>query len=334
MYVLELGGEDHAFAACEAESAATSVSVMATGLARCGSIDPDSVSRLAYTHRASELVGHTDASIGSARTLLSAATFDREGSVAVRARNIQRTANVSTQQAERELGSVLVERGFSVDLDDPDHTLRALFADDVCALGWEAAASVRDFGDRNPTNRPFFQPGSMAPLLARALVNIAGGGPGRTIVDPMCGTGGVLLEAGLIGARAIGNDAQWKMVRGTEENLGALLPDDADFGVIRGDATALALRDDVADGVVFDAPYGRQSKIANLDLETLVEGALSEARRVGSKCVLVADRPWAEAARAAGWEVTHAFKRYVHGTLTRHILVLSPQDMSPGSSDS
>ncbi|WP_276248447.1 MULTISPECIES: methyltransferase domain-containing protein [unclassified Haladaptatus] len=322
MYVLELGGEDHAFAACEAESAATAVTPMATGLVRAGSIDAAAIARLAYTHRANELVGHTDASVESARLLLESATFDREGSVAVRARDIQNTANVSTQQAERVLGGVLVDRGFTVDLDDPDHTLRALFADDVCALGWEAAASLRDYGDRNPTARPFFQPGSMEPLLARALVNIAGAGPGRTLLDPMCGTGGVLLEGGLVGARLVGNDAQWKMVRGTKQNLTELLPDDADFGIVRGDATALALRDDSVDAVVFDAPYGRQSKIANLDLADLVAGALAEARRVGEKCVLVADRPWAEEARAAGWEVTHSFERYVHGTLTRHILVL------------
>lgn len=58
--------------------------------------------------------------------------------------------------------------------------------DSVCALGWLAAESVRDFGTRAPTDKPFFQPGSMDPLLARAVANVAGARSGATILDPMC----------------------------------------------------------------------------------------------------------------------------------------------------
>jgi len=120
---------------------------------------------------------------------------------------------VSTETAERELGQILVDRGFSVDLEDPDHLLRVAFSEgtleadgddgvleplesdgtgdadgervSVCALGWLAAESVRDFGTRAPTDKPFFQPGSMDPLLARAVANVAGARPGATILDPM-----------------------------------------------------------------------------------------------------------------------------------------------------
>ncbi len=322
VYCLELGGEDDAFAACEAASAATDVTVVAPGLATATSIVPDRVRTLAYTHRASDLLGRTDAGVASARALLEAASIDREGTVAVRARNVHSGADVSTGNAERELGSVLVERGFSVDLDDPDHVLRALFSGDVCLLGWLTAESVRDYGDRRPTDRPFFQPGSMAPLDARALVNIAGARPGATVLDPMCGTGGILIEAGLVGARPIGVDAQRKMVRGARTNLAAFL-ERSSFEVVRGDAMRLPLRDETVDTVVFDAPYGRQSKIERHELDDLVAGALSEARRVASRTVLVADRSWAEAARDAGWTVAERFDRRVHRSLTRYVHVLT-----------
>ncbi|WP_252700269.1 TIGR01177 family methyltransferase [Natronosalvus vescus] len=368
MYVLELGGEDDAFAACESRHAAAGVSRIAPGLAVADVIAPERVRGLAYTHAASRLLGRTDASLESARILLEAASIDREGSVAVRATDVHGSSGVSTTRVERELGSVLVDRGFSVDLEEPDHVLRAVFSvgelepdavDDwtslanavdghqpvdggagerdgervsVCALGWLEAESVRDFGSRAPTDKPFFQPGSMDPLLARAVANIAGAQQGRTILDPMCGTGGVLVEAGLVGADVIGTDAQRKMAAGARTNLTHFLDRNepsptgvtrGSWQVARGDGTQLPLVDDAVDAVVFDAPYGRQSKIETHGLEELVVGALAEARRVADRAVVVADRSWADPARRAGWELEAAFERRVHRSLTRYVLVLS-----------
>lgn len=319
MYVLEFGGEDDPFAAREAESAADVVKIVAPGLALARNIERQRIHGLAYTHRASQFVGRTDATIEDASALLDATEFDIEGTIAVRARDIRRTTGIDTQTVERQLGGVLTDEGFAVDLDDPDHELRALFSDDTCVLGWFAAESKRDFGARAPTKKPFFQPGSMHPLLARALVNIAGARPDSTIVDPMCGTGGVLVEAGLVGSEVVGIDAQSKMAHGAAENLDHYL--DSGFATAQGDATRIPLRDGAADAVVFDAPYGRQSKIEG-ELESVVAGALTEARRVASHAVVVGDRPWTTEAREAGWVVEDTFERRVHRSLTRHIAVL------------
>ncbi|WP_324665955.1 TIGR01177 family methyltransferase [Haloarcula sediminis] len=344
MYVLELGGQDDPFARREAASAASDVSPLAPGLATARGVT-DRARHLAYTHRACELVGTGDPDIESAEAVLEAATLDREGTVAVRAVDVRASTRVDTQAAERALGGVLTDRGFAVDLETPDHTLYAYFADPAgddetddagaacCALGWQAVASRRDFGGRQPTDRPFFQPGSMDPLEARALVNIAGARPDTTVVDPMCGTGGLLLEAGLVGARAVGGDAQAKMVRGSRENLRHVLdgaghpgrgeyPDPAGWDLFRSDAARLPLADGAADAVVFDAPYGRQSRIEG-ELSPLVSGALAEARRIAPRCVLVADRDWAPLAREAGWTVTDRFERRVHRSLVRHVHVLT-----------
>ena len=334
VYVLELAGQHDRFAAREAASAATDVTLLAPGLATARGIT-DRVRGLAFTRRASELLGTCDPTLSDATATLEAASLDRTGSVAVRAVDVRSTTQIDTERAERELGQVLVDRGFTVDLDDPDHELRALFAagrhdatdaseveadaDGVCALGWLAAASVRDYGKRAPTDRPFTQPGSMDPMEARAVVNIAGAREGRRVVDPMCGTGGILIEAGLVGADLLGTDAQWKMVRGTAENLAAFLDD---FAVARADATHLPIRDGGADAVVFDAPYGRQSKIEG-ELDAVVSGALAEARRIAPRAVLVADRSWADAAEEAGWTVEDHFERRVHRSLVRHVHVLS-----------
>ncbi|EMA53605.1 methyltransferase domain-containing protein [Halococcus thailandensis] len=320
MYALELGGEDDPFAVREAASAASEVESLASGLALADEIDPERLASLAFTLRASRVLARTDGTVESAREELADAELDREGTVAVRARDVRRTADVDTQLAERRLGGVLTDRGYTVDLDDPDHELRALFADDSCILGWLAAESERGFGTRAPTKKPFFQPGSMSPLLARALANIAGARPGETLVDPMCGTGGVLVEAGLVGARVVGFDAQSKMARGAATNLDHFL-DEHEFATARADATRLPLRDDAADAVVFDAPYGRQSKIEG-ELDAVVSGALAEAKRIAPRAVIVGDRSWIDEARAAGWSVEDSFERRVHRSLVRHIAVL------------
>jgi tRNA (guanine10-N2)-dimethyltransferase len=342
VYFLELGGEDDAFAACEARNAAVDVERVAPGVATAGSIQPARVEGLAYTHRASRLLARTDASVESARAALRAATIDRPtavddrpATIAVRARDVRGATGVSTRAAERELGAVLVDRGFAVDLDEPDHVLRAVFSADTCLLGWLAVESVRDYGDRKPTDRPFFQPGGMAPLDARALANVAGAGPDTRILDPMCGTGGVLIEAGLLGASVVGSDAQWKMARGTLTNLDASLGSADDTGgdrddrvvgtydVARADATDLPFRADSFDAAVFDVPYGRQSKIARHELRDLISGALSEARRVAPRAVVVADQQLREVALDSGWRLAALFEKRVHGSLTRYSHVLT-----------
>jgi len=355
VYVLELGGQDDAFAAREAASAATGVTLVGAGLATARGLS-DRVADLAFTHRASRLLGRTDPDVDGARTLLEAAGVDRTGSVAVRAVDVRATTGVDTQAVERELGSVLVERGLTVDLDDPDHELRVLFAGrpgaentahdfgretlpgspldrsdavavdapdgGVCLLGWLAAESDRDFGERAPTDRPFFQPGSMDPMLARALANVAGAREGATVLDPMCGTGGILIEAGLVGAHVVGSDAQAKMARGTRANLRDALGAEGAFDAVRGDARRLPLADDAADAAVFDAPYGRQSKIEADSLERLVGDALGEIRRIAPQAVVVGDREWTETAVDAGWAVESTFVRRVHRSLDRHVAVL------------
>ena len=325
MYVLELAGQDDDFAAYEAQHAASGVDVVAPGLAIAHTLT-DRFAGLAFTHRASELVGRTGGkpSVEDVAALLDAAAIDREGTVAVRAVDVRATTATDTQAVERELGQVLVDRGFAVDLDDPDHELRALFSSEgeeiVCLLGWLTARSRRTFTERAPTDRPFFQPGSMDPMLARALANVAGAREGATVIDPMCGTGGILIEAGLVGAEVVGTDVQRKMVRGTRDNLADALA--GGWHVARADAASLPVAADGVDAVVFDAPYGRQSKIEG-DLETLVRETLREARRVAGRCVVVGDRPWARPASAAGWTVEASFERRVHRSLTRYIAVLT-----------
>ncbi|MFW6437045.1 MAG: methyltransferase domain-containing protein [Halococcoides sp.] len=327
MYLLELVGTDDALAAAEAATRASGVERIAPALAVATSID-ERVGDLALTHRVGEVVARTDGSVDAvvARTdgpvdavvaALRDAPIDRRGTVAVRARTVRETA-IDTQRVERRLGAILVERGFSVDLDAPDHELRAVFSGECGVLAWLTHDVDRTVADRAPTDRPFFRPGCMSPTLARALVNLAGARPGRTILDPMCGTGGHLAEARRVGAHAVGVDVERAMAAGAAQNLAAVADDG--WLVVRGDATALPVGS--VDGCVVDVPYGRQTKVASRDVETLVERALAEASRVTRRVVLVGDRTYADLAPRLGWTVQLHVERRVHRSLDRHVHVL------------
>ena len=61
--------------------------------------------------------------------------------------------------------------------------------------------------------------GMLPPKLAQIMLNLAQVQPGQTVLDPFCGTGVILQEAVLMGARAYGSDLHERMVKMSEQNL-------------------------------------------------------------------------------------------------------------------
>jgi tRNA (guanine10-N2)-dimethyltransferase len=104
-----------------------------------------------------------------------------------------------------------------------------------------------------PHKRPFFHPGCMSPKLARCMVNLARVKEGDMVLDPFCGTGGILIEAGLIGCKVVGCDIDWKMKKGTATNLDYVGITDYKTHVV--DVRELEMYEEV-DAVVTDPPYG------------------------------------------------------------------------------
>lgn len=111
----------------------------------------------------------------------------------------------------------------------------------------------KHFFELKPHKRPFFYPGSMSPKLARCMVNLTRVRSGERLLDPFCGTGGILIEAGIIGARVVGTDIDPKMVKGTMENLQYC--DIKDYEVFREDVRNLKLPYKV-EAIATDPPYG------------------------------------------------------------------------------
>ncbi len=316
MYLFELVGEDDAFAVYEAAVASEGIHRVGPGLAVARTVSPV-VAHLAFTRCVSDFLVDAPATLDGIYEAVASRSLDRSGSAAVRARAI-RGARIDSRAIERRLGNILVDEGLQIDLEAPDHVLRVVTAGERAYIGWQLIEPGDAFSQRRPTDRPFFQPGSMAPRLARALVNIAGIREADVLVDPMCGTGGILLEGGLVGARVIGLDMQRRMVEGARRNCRAITPG-ARVELIVGDARALPVQAGMVRAVVFDAPYGRQSRVTARDRDALVREALKEAHDVTASAVVVADRSLTVIAEDCGWTVRATFVRRVHRSLDRHI---------------
>jgi tRNA (guanine10-N2)-dimethyltransferase len=242
-------------------------------------------------------------------------------SVAVRAKRIG--PGLKSVDVEATIGKALAERGFEIDLAHPQLLVRALLSDDVCIIGKTLTQINRSqFESRRPRFRPYFYPGVLLPRIARAAVNLSGIKAHELIFDPFCGTGGLLLEAGLIGATALGSDVDSRMVFGTKMNLDYFGVESA---LLVQDAMRVALQDECVDAVTTDLPYGRSVSIHAQSLGQLTEMALDEILRIlksGARAVLISHNPIEREVLDAGFTIEGRHTQYVHKSLTREIVVV------------
>jgi tRNA (guanine10-N2)-dimethyltransferase len=226
--------------------------------------------------------------------------------------------NPSSQRAfERLIGDMI---SGPVSLNNPETEYRAILSEDKCYFG-KVLFSINRAGydARNPGKRDFFHPGVMMPRMARTLVNIAGVQTGDRVLDPFCGTGGILIEAELLGAVSIGSDFDPVMVLGSRQNV-------LQSFLMLADAARLPFQDHSIDSVVTDLPYGQSVCIKKTDtMDNLYADALDEIARVvkkGRRAVVVTHRDISGIA-TQHMTVLEQHEQRVHKSLTRHVLVLS-----------
>jgi len=218
---------------------------------------------------------------------------------------------------ERELGAILHERGLRVDLRRPEKTVFAFRFGRKFVAGFDIPLS-RDFASRHPLKRPFFHPTSMKPKTARVLVNLAGVRRGSRLLDPFCGAGGVLIEAGLMGLECFGWDIDSAMLDGCRRNT-------VRFGVKAKleKADALEKKALMVDAVVTDPPYGKSSSTVGLKREELYDrfaGNIIRSIKRGGALVMVL--PGEHRLRHPGFVLREKHRIRVHKSLTRVTWVL------------
>ncbi|AKB46004.1 tRNA-(G10-N2) methyltransferase [Methanosarcina sp. Kolksee] len=285
--------------------------------------------RLAMTHHILKVVGITENTPDAILKLAEA--FDLSGyikegqSFVVRAKRIKHHVDFPGEFLERKVGGCIYRKGFRANLKTPDVEFRVILSEKA-VLGILLSSIDRSaYEARTPQNKPFFHPGVLMPRVARALANLSGIKPGELFLDLFCGTAGILVEAGLMGARVIGIDAQEKLVTGAHMNLEAFK---LDYALMEGDACRVPLKEETINAVVTDPPYGRSAAILGGSLEELYSCALSEIERVlkpGGIAVVVSDKAAAEYGEKAGLKVLKIYSQRVHRSLTRTITVFQKE---------
>lgn len=194
---------------------------------------------------------------------------------------------VSASDLERQVGGLFHEKGSTFNLENPKNKFGIVLdaSAGLVAWGWMVGQGPgkQGWASMRANKRPFFRPVSLEPRLARAAVNIAAGTKDGYVVDPMCGTGGILIEAALTERLTLGIDFDPIMVEGTIENLNWA---GVKAEVRRDDATHFELPKNLT-AVVVDPPYGRNS----IGDAKLLEDTLKNISNQNSECNLVVIMP-------------------------------------------
>ena len=253
---------------------------------------PEQLKRLALTHEVTEEINPED--------------FRPEGSYAVRVENLS-DKEIEKEEIESEIGQKISTDDNSVDLENPETIVKVYITEDQKFYGKLVEDIPRNlFKQRSNEKRPYSSPISMDPVLARVLVNLSETSTGESLLDPFCGTGGILIEAGLCGIMPRGLDIQEEMVEGSKENLN-------NYGVINfdiqeGDISEIDELFDEYNAIISDLPYGKASKQEN----DAVEKFLNFIEDFDRKTVFMYNM-------ASLGDYKADFEVYVHNNLTRYI---------------
>lgn len=277
---------------------------------------------LAFTLRFSLLHGsYASWDMLKAGTSELAATVEGR-SAAVRLASKSQSMKAKRPGAERELGSIVAEK-CPIDLENPVVEIRVVESDGIYFLGSTVAVVDRKSIDsRQAKFRAYFSPVSLSPRYARAFLNICCVSPGKRVLDPFCGTGGILIEAALLGAEIAGSDIDNEMIEGTRANLQQAMPG-REWDLRCMDVGNIGKLGKF-DAVVTDPPYGRSSFKNREELSTLYDRALREISGVladgGKVGIVVPDaKLLPELPRLK--KNLHLRSR-VHGSLVRNFIVL------------
>lgn len=244
---------------------------------------------------------------------------------AVRVKRIR--SDIDTVGYERKIGSLILANSsdIKVNLSKPNSLIRIVAFGNDFYIGIERIKlNKKHFEESKPHKRPFFYPGSMNPKLARCMVNLSRVKKGQLLLDPFCGTGGILIEAGLIGCKVVGSDIYWKMKNGAAINLDYY--GIKDYRAFNLDIRELKMYEKVA-SVVTDPPYGLSTSTGGVEgndifrefFKSIYDNMRDDAYLCMASPHYVDLKPMAE---EVGFEIMEQYGIKMHRSLTRIISVI------------
>lgn len=230
--------EGHGLVAAECRSLTGGVPD-AAGVAMCDSIDL--VSRAAFVHKGLRIVARAP-SLDELIAVVANTAFDAER-FRIDLHNPSGRLDMPSLKVATAIADAM---SFDPDLENPQHRFIVAVADDELLFG--EVMSEADSSYRRQDDKPWTTSSSLNGRFARALVNLVP--DARSILDPCCGAGSIVIEAASLGLDAFGVDWKPAMVGMTRKNLAYL---GCDASVVKVDSRT---HRQAADAVVTDLPYG------------------------------------------------------------------------------
>ncbi|ABO35823.1 putative RNA methylase [Methanococcus maripaludis C5] len=189
--------------------------------------------------------------------------IEKSETFAVRVLKLEKESPFNSMEIERKLGGIIKKKtSAEVNLKNPVKTFRVVISDNTIYTGLVLEKrDIEYFQNNRPHLRAYFHPGCIMPKLARCLVNLSRVKEREIVLDPFCGTGGFLIEAGFLGCKLIGSDIDEQMVKGAILNLKTYDLSKQVISIKQNDAKNVSkyleeLGIEKIDGIVTDPPYG------------------------------------------------------------------------------
>jgi len=269
-------------------------------------------SRLAFTHTVSQYIASFDTDD------IKSFTYE-VNNVKFRVDAVRHNAShpdIKRDALERIMGNGIT--GGSVSLSAPEVIFRAIISDRIYTGLLLSENDKSYLRERKPESRPFSKPVSLSPKLARIMVNLALLKQGDKLLDPFCGTGGILIESGFMDIYVEGADADREMIEGAKRNM-------EHFGIV-GETFNIPvekLSGISADAIVTDPPYGRASSVFGNNINEIYSSLNHLGADIlvqGKRMVVMLPGDYTEL--FSYFNVVNVFIIPVHRSLTRYLTVL------------
>ena len=273
--------------------------------------------RLSFIYNITEFLFSCKPLIKEIKKYANKIVISKKGSIAVKYKN--RSKVINSQRIVKTLADVYTKKRYVV-LKNPDIEIRALITDLKVFVGIKVAeVNRKQYEQRKVQNRPFFSPISLHPKLARAIINLTSIKKGEKLLDPFCGTGGVLIEAGLIGVKVLGSDIEERMIEGCKKNLEYYKI--KNFSLYQTDIGNIGLYFKKVDAIATDLPYGKSTTTKGEKMENLYERAFAKFSKIlknkGKAVIGLSDKNYLKIGeKYLSLVETHEIR--VHGSLTRY----------------
>ena len=230
------------------------------GIAMCESIDR--IGRSAYVQRGLRIIARAD-DLADLVAEVGRVSFEAD-EFRIDVHDPSDRLDLSDREVATRLADVIP---FGPNLKKPQHRFVVAVGADGLLFG--EVGSETDASFRRHDGKPWTTSSSLDGRFARALVNLVP--DARSILDPCCGAGSIVIEAASLGVDAYGVDWKPAMAGMTRENL-------AHFGY---DATVTQtdsrMYEQTVDAVVADLPYGHAIDADERTIRTILERCVDNA---------------------------------------------------------